>query len=330
MEKVSIIIPMCNSENTIRRALDSLVNQSYNNIEVIVVNNNSIDNSVNIANSYSDKLVFKLLNEKNSGPSYARNTGMENSSGEYIMFLDADDYFEKDMVYKMVSAIKNNDLVCCNKYKVNNQKKTFEKFQDESIKNYGYIGLLEYMQYHAIFNTVWNKIYKKSIIKNNNVKFDNSLRISEDYNFNIDYYRHVKNAVVINAPLYNYVISNSSITATYDNEEFKMRLKAVDNNLSLYKEEQPIYPIKLYIEALVQSISKQLNANVTINKDSLQKDAINVWNKIKYCNSNKLSFDEKIVFQILKTQNANLVVLFIKLRSFIKKILYTIKGNIYR
>ena len=99
MKKVSVIIPMHNAEKTIKRALDSLMNQSYANIEVVVVNNNSTDKSINIAKTYLNKLELKLLNEKNSGPSYARNNGIENSSGEYIMFLDADDYFEKDMVY---------------------------------------------------------------------------------------------------------------------------------------------------------------------------------------------------------------------------------------
>lgn len=332
MKKVSVIIPMHNAEKTIKRALDSLMNQSYANIEVVVVNNNSTDKSINIAKTYLNKLELKLLNEKNSGPSYARNSGIENSSGEYIMFLDADDYFEKDMVHEMVSAVKNNDLVCCNKYKVNNQKKTFEKFQNESIKSYGYIGLLEYMQKHAVFNTVWNKIYKKSIIIKNKIRFNTSMKVSEDYNFNIDYYRYVKSAVVINAPLYNYVISSSSITASYNLDEFEMRVKAVDNNLSLYKDKNyiAVYPMKFYIEALVQSVSKQLNAKATVDKEKLRQDVMAVWNKIMNCKGNCFSTDEKILFQIIKMENLNLIVLYINLRNFMKKVLYSVKGNIYR
>ena len=239
MKKVSVIIPMHNAEKTIKRALDSLMNQSYANIEVVVVNNNSTDKSINIAKTYLNKLELKLLNEKNSGPSYARNNGIENSSGEYIMFLDADDYFEKDMVYEMVSAVKNNDLVCCNKYKVNNQKKTFEKFQNESIKSYGYIGLLEYMQKHAVFNTVWNKIYKKSIIIKNKIRFNTSMKVSEDYNFNIDYYRYVKSAVVINAPLYNYFINKSGVTKSpVTQKDFEY----IDSFYNIWKDIEKNYP----------------------------------------------------------------------------------------
>ena len=135
-----------------------------------------------------------------------------------------------------------------------------------------------------------------------------------------------------NAPLYNYVISSSSITASYNLDEFEMRVKAVDNNLSLYKDKNyiAVYPMKFYIEALVQSVSKQLNAKATVDKEKLRQDVTAVWNKIMNCKRNCFSTDEKILFQIIKMKNLNLIVLYINLRNFMKKVLYSVKGNIYR
>ena len=115
------------------------------------------------------------------------------------------------------------------------------------------------------------------------------------------------------------MISSSSITASYNLDEFEMRVKAVDNNLSLYKDKNyiAVYPMKFYIEALVQSVSKQLNAKATVDKEKLRQDVTAVWNKIMNCKRNCFSTDEKILFQIIKMKNLNLIVLYINLRNFI-------------
>ena len=117
MEKVSIIIPIYNSDKTIDRCLKSIINQTYRNIEVICINDGSFDNSYKILQNYlkTDSRI-KVINQTNKGVSSARNNGIKNSTGKYIMFVDADDYLKDNMIELLVKSIKkdSSDLLICN------------------------------------------------------------------------------------------------------------------------------------------------------------------------------------------------------------------------
>ena len=114
---ISIIIPVYNVEKYLTRCLNSVINQTYKNLEIILINDGSIDNSGKICDDYALKdSRIKLLHLKNGGPSYARNKGIEIATGQYIGFVDADDYIDKDMFNLMLSKQKeiDADVVCCN------------------------------------------------------------------------------------------------------------------------------------------------------------------------------------------------------------------------
>ena len=106
---VSVIIPVYNSSKYLKECLDSVLNQTYKNLEIIIIDDKSTDNSVDIINSYKDKRIKLIKLKKNSGVSVCRNKGIEKASGDYITFIDSDDYWELDKIKKQVKFIEKND-----------------------------------------------------------------------------------------------------------------------------------------------------------------------------------------------------------------------------
>ena len=118
-KKVSIIVPVYNSEKTILRCLDSILNQTYKNIEIIIVDDGSTDNSYNLIKSrLNNDHRIKLIKKENTGVSDSRNNGLEITTGEYVTFIDSDDWIELNLIEKMVEVLEkeNVDIVCCNYY----------------------------------------------------------------------------------------------------------------------------------------------------------------------------------------------------------------------
>ena len=118
--KFSIIVPVYNVEKYVKRCLDSIFNQTYKDFEVIVVNDGSTDKSMNIVKKYKD---VKIINEENRGLSHARNNGVKNARGDYILFVDSDDYINKDLLKELNKSLNNNPDVV--------------RFQVQSVDEYG-------------------------------------------------------------------------------------------------------------------------------------------------------------------------------------------------
>ena len=171
MKLVSVIIPIYNVEKYLRKCLDTIVNQTFVNIEIILVNDGSIDGSKNICEEYKIKdNRIKLINKNNGGLSDARNVGISNAKGDYLIFIDSDDFVELDMIeilYK--SVVENNaDIAVCGFdyymndlfYKKINQKNKIQIFNREQ-------SILRMLDINDVFGwTAWNKIYKKDLFFN--------------------------------------------------------------------------------------------------------------------------------------------------------------------
>ena len=123
MKKVSIIIPVYNVSGYIKECLDSVINQTYKNLEIIIINDNSTDNTMDIVNSYKDKRIKVINLVKNSGVSIARNKGVEISTGDYVCFLDSDDCWNLEKIEKQVNFIKNKTFIYSDYEFYNNGKK---------------------------------------------------------------------------------------------------------------------------------------------------------------------------------------------------------------
>ena len=165
--KVSIILPVYNSEEFIKRTLDSLITQTYQNIEVLCINDGSSDNSLNILKEYSQKdNRIKVFTQSNSGPAKARNTGLANATGEYLMFCDSDDSYEPDMVEVMAKAITENDVdfAMCDykvvvKDKASMARRSSINWYTNRVNQVGIVELDLAKKYHMKV-LLWNKIFR--------------------------------------------------------------------------------------------------------------------------------------------------------------------------
>ena len=176
MEKVTIIIPIYNVEKYLREAIESAINQTYKNLEIILVDDGSTDNSGRICDEYiSVDERIKVIHKKNGGLSDARNAGLDNCTGEYIMFLDSDDFLEPDAVENMHKEIveKDADYVIGNYINATEEGEKWEKpvFDLEKYKPFK-LSIHDYMNSFFIMNSsVCNKIFKKEFIDELNLRF---------------------------------------------------------------------------------------------------------------------------------------------------------------
>lgn len=176
MDKVTIIIPVYNVEKYLREAIDSAINQTYKNLEIILIDDGSTDNSGKICDEYAkldDRI--KVIHKINGGLSDARNAGLDNATGKYIMFLDSDDFFELDAAKKMYNEIeeKDADYVIGNYINVTDEGEKWERpvFDLEKFKPFK-LSIYDYKNSFFIMNSgVWNKIFKKEFIDKLNLRF---------------------------------------------------------------------------------------------------------------------------------------------------------------
>ncbi len=216
-EKVSVIIPVYNVARKLNKGLSSLLYQTYTDIELILINDGSTDNSIEILQFFANKDErFKLIQKENSGASETRNFGLDIATGKYVMFMDADDWYESNMIEKMVSWISNDDeldSVCCARFFERQQKDgTFvtlsEKTMNLPCDNYITDNIPEYiarLEASRRFPYLWDKIYRREIIERNHIRFEKQFITGQDNDFNMKYFRYIRKGMISNHCLYHYV-----------------------------------------------------------------------------------------------------------------------------
>lgn len=211
-DMVSVIVPVFNSEKTIRRCIDSLLKQTYENIEIILVDDGSNDNSLQHCLDYKETSLrnIKVFSKPNGGVSSARNKGINEAEGKYIQFVDADDFVSKNYTELLVKSMHNNQWVLCG----------YEEITEKKVGNvapllpnrYSKKDFLESI-FHWIYPenflfTPWNKIYLREIIITNEILFNADYRVGEDAIFNLEYLNKINSIQVINECLYYYDTTN--------------------------------------------------------------------------------------------------------------------------
>jgi len=270
MVKVSIIVPVYNTENYLKKCLDSLVNQTLENIEILIVNDGSTDNSQKIIDEYKELYSnkIKIFNKSNGGLSDARNFAIPHTTGEYIGFVDSDDYIELDMFEKMyaLAKTKNLDLVECN----------FNWEYPNKIKiDYGidYLEKKDFFLFGRVM--VCNKLFKTSIIKDNNITFSKSLNY-EDIEFFYNLIPYINNYSLINNSFYHYIQRDNSIINNQTKKTADIFI-ILNNIINFYKSNNlfDIYKTELeylYIRFLLGSSFLRI---VKIKNKNLRKELLN-------------------------------------------------------
>ena len=239
--KLSIVIPCYNSAKFINNTIDSIINQSNNNFEVIFIDDGSTDNTVSIINSklYKKNILYKVISQSNSGVSAARNKGIDNSKGEYICFLDSDDTIRENFVDKMIKKVefKNSDLVFGGFNFVNNNGDLLKLYTDK----YKYIHKIEsgkqivkLMLREKIWICIGNAIYKKDIIDKYNIKFTIGCFNGEDQEFIYKFLSHSNEIDCVNEVLMNYYQREDSMVHSVSLKKFTV-LGAIKRVIKYYE-----------------------------------------------------------------------------------------------
>lgn len=231
---VSIIIPLYNGENYIEDCLDSIISQSYKEMEIIVVDDGSTDNSAKVVSVYKEKeSKILFLQKENGGVSSARNMGIVNAHGEYLMFVDADDIIlDKKFVEKMMAYSDKDYVVSGLTHRKIREDTSFSDFPSalSPLSGNGVQSLPDSFFINGYIHTSCAKLYKKSIVLNNKIRFP-KVRLSEDSFFNIEYIKHINCWEILDLTGYCYMHRYCGQNATAKFEE-----SDIDIYINLYEQ----------------------------------------------------------------------------------------------
>ncbi|NMD70860.1 glycosyltransferase family 2 protein [Bacillus sp. DNRA2] len=226
---VSIIMPIYNAETYLATAINSVLNQSYQHLELLLINDGSDDGSAMICDDFAkvDRRV-RVYHTINNGPGAARNFGISLANGEYIQFIDSDDFVERDMIKEMLASLQRNnaDLAVCG------MKRSFPKENLEELffipKKISYYHEIKkdfmHLLKQGLAYSSCNKLYKKSIIEKHNIRFDTEILHGEDAIFNIDYLFHCRKIKILDTPFYVYQQRQGSLINHYYEDKEKAQV----------------------------------------------------------------------------------------------------------
>lgn len=242
---ISIIVPVYNVEKYLEKCVKTLMNQSYENIEIILVDDGATDSSGELADSLANNDTrITVVHKKNAGLGMARNTGLEYATGKYVAFIDSDDYVDVNMIQKLHNALEeyNSDTSYCGYTMEYDSEKLVpvpayynkQVFLGEEIIDKVLLEMVagkpEAPKDAILSMSVWHALYSMDIIRDNNIRFPSEREfISEDIIFDIAYLQKSKSVCYINDPLYFYRCNNvNSLTHQYNDNEFARQKKQIE------------------------------------------------------------------------------------------------------
>ena len=316
--EVSVIVPVYNSEGKLDTCIKSLLNQSFKNIEIILVNDGSIDRSGEICDNYArlDNRI-SVFHKENGGVSSARNLGIDKSSGKYIMFCDSDDWMEYDCIEVLYNKIikVDADIIYSGVYREEyyNDVKVKDKISGVSQEIYLNISeLYNYFEYiinsiESPFLSPWAKLYRSEIIKENKLYFDEEMVCLEDFHFNLQFLQNSKTIYLSKYIKYHYIgirgkggIQNrNKNNLTY---EVSNIYKELNKLLSNYKKSESLENFLTYwfIENYKLVFDKLLYEEKNINRLERKKILENLCNNKEFCDFLNRNKDKARLYNMIK------------------------------
>ncbi len=303
---ISAIMPIYNAERYLARAINSLLQQTITNIEFLLIDDGSTDNSLAIAEEYAlqDERI-RVISQENQGVSIARNTGLANAIGEYIAFLDADDLLEPNMYEVLYQTAKSSeaDVVICD-YQI-------QKPDLKLVKNWSYPfpskspldrksiekHILAYMIKSDGLGAPWNKLYKRLMLVENEILFPSGIPLGEDYLYNMEVFTYAERVSYLPQALYHYILYPASAVKKYREDRFQI-FKQIDNlkaeymkKWQLVNEDYQLERFKYFIAQAIASIEQEF-------KSANKADFLRRWQKI-----GSITNDPKVTAIIAKYGN---------------------------
>lgn len=324
----SIIIPVYNIEQYLMQCLESIINQSYNNIEVILINDGSTDKSAVIceeASKHDNR--FKVVHTENQGVSSARNMGLSIATGDYIVFVDSDDWLESNAIEKINNLLQDQlyDLIIFGVVKeINDQR--IPMYSKQTLGGYTSNKDIEKVLPLMIKQEVINppfKVYKHELIRNNGIKFETRVNIAEDYLFNMQCFLYANSLYVMKDILYHYMIrDNISLTRKFQVDKYQ-KLMLVNDKLkdmvNLKGNSDRIEEALLYIRLknIYSCFLDIFNKNCNYNYQEKLAHLKRIINK-----------EQKVNFLKIKDRNYKILAIFLKLNS--TKLIYLLSKILSR
>lgn len=328
MYKVSVLVPVYNTEKTLIRCMDSILNQTIiDNIEIVIVNDGSIDNSESIINDYLNKHDnISYFKQHNQGLGATRNKGLELAKGEYIAFLDSDDWVEQDYYEKLLKKAQSeeSDLVISS-YIVEIPNKETKNLVTNNYNNK--IEYLDALIKGDVAGFSWNKLYKKSLIKDNNLVFPirGQLENVEDQFFSMRCIAICNKISFMNESNIHYIINSNSIVRKYQNGLHNDILNLYTSSVKFFntvKElDYDVENLKIFlIRGLLTTVNNEFKPERKVKrceKISLMKKALLIEeysNSLNYINRFHFRKIDKIYLKLIKDNKINLLYIVAKLR----------------
>ena len=321
-EKVSIIVPMYNAEKTIKTCIESIISQTYKNIEIIVINDGSKDRSLDLVKNFDDSRI-NLITIENSGPSSARNLGIKKATGAYVQFVDSDDYLEPNMTEFLVNEIKKNgnDLVIDGYYMHSNERMKPVLFRKRIYKNKVIRDQILNMYKEGLLNSLWNKLYKIEYI---DTLFDTKVKNGEDLIFNLEYIKNIDTISVVNNCHYHYInqVSDHNLSGKHHKDAIKYLNLQYKSLIDLNTGKKNQY-VDLYIREFIRIIRKAKRCKVSYREfEDILHDTK------EFCNLTWRKEDcQKIYSQIIFFMICNRFDFALKICASFMDVLYSLKNR---
>lgn len=278
---ISVIVPVYNVEKYLNRCVQSIVDQTYKNLEIILVDDGSPDHCPQMCDAWAKKdSRIQVIHKKNGGVASARNMGIKNSRGKYFAFIDPDDFIEAEMYELMHSRIKkdDSDLCSCNMRTVleNGQANgTVADFPEAT-----FIGndiLCAYFSEEHFLPSTCDKLYKAEIVKKNNIFFSETLEIGEDFTFNYYFFKNSKRVSAISNCLYNYFYNRKNSASNKCSAKWLLRWKNTKKIRDLERNNEPVYKMcnRMFAKELLSCFKEITEKKKTKELKSVYKEILN-------------------------------------------------------
>lgn len=275
--KISLITPVYNSKDFLKSTIESVLAQTFQDFEYLIIDDGSRDGSEKICDQYAamDKRI-RVFHISNNGVSNARNIGIKNAKGEWIEFLDSDDFLEKNAMTELLAYSDNVDLVCCG-YKTfpENKEYLLSSFMNNYSNLIDTIKDFEELFNKGFYNAIWNKIYKRSLIEH---YFDKDISLGEDLIFNIHYLKKCNGIRYVSKSIYRYrIIKSESLSKMYRKDALELEKKIFYYMIETFQHSNLVYNVmsKSFLIHMVGQI--QLMIYTDYLKSNEKKSILKNW-----------------------------------------------------